>query len=380
MLTEKINARFPAFLICLFFLLAVPFGSLKADQADFNGANKASFIHISSVPMVEVSETLSGIILDKLTPVLNPSNPLKGEGQVQEGSGSGGNGGGEVKLVDDLNFLGLEYNTIITIFSILAVLLIVVILALVHIKGQMKKMVWQKENPGQTPPAFGLDGFFQWVLKITAPIRHFIFNELNPTLGVLTVIGLVVVVLAFGFYHRAQDLGTQQGYAPDQPVNFSHELHAGKHNIDCQYCHTGVNKAKSANIPSTNICMNCHNIVKEGPKYGSEEIAKVVKAYENNEPIEWVRIHNLPDHVYFNHAQHVNAGNVECETCHGDISNMEVVHQHSKLEMGWCIDCHRNRAVDTSNQYYQEHHEYVKNHDQYTVADMGGTECQKCHY
>jgi len=126
--------------------------------------------------------------------------------------------------------------------------------------------------------------------------------------------------------------------------------------------------------------MNCHNIIKEGPKFGSKEIKKVVQSYENNNPIEWVRIHNLPDHVYFNHSQHVKVGNVECETCHGNVSNMEVVHQHSKLEMGWCINCHRNREVDTDNGYYQQTFAFVDSHSKFTVADMGGTECQKCHY
>ena len=247
----------------------------------------------------------------------------------------------------------------------------------------------------------------------------------------------IAVVVSLGYFTAtsAIGLGRQQNYSPDQPIKYSHELHAGKLKIDCQYCHSGANESKHSNIPSINVCMNCHKSVQQGPENGREEIAKIYSAIaynpntstyfdENtpiaevkdaiieflkqdyaekemnqgaldaaieasmamyNKPVEWVRIHNLPDHVYFNHAQHVNAGKVECQTCHGNIQEMAVVAQHAPLSMGWCINCHRNTEVDLSNNYYEvyeKYHEDLKSGamDKVTVEDIGGTECQKCHY
>jgi mono/diheme cytochrome c family protein len=244
-----------------------------------------------------------------------------------------------------------------------------------------------------------------------------------------------VVGLGYFTATSAMGLGRQQAYAPDQPIKYSHQLHAGKLKIDCQYCHSGANESKHSNIPSINVCMNCHKNVQQGPENGREEIAKIYAAiaynpntsayfadntpmeevkgeliayltqdYEEkemdqnkldaalkaslamyNKPVEWVRIHNLPDHVYFNHAQHVNAGKVECQACHGNIQEMVVVAQHAPLSMGWCINCHRNTQVDMGNSYYQvyeKYHEDLKSGamDKVTVEDIGGTECQKCHY
>ncbi|MCC5929827.1 MAG: c-type cytochrome [Cyclobacteriaceae bacterium] len=180
-------------------------------------------------------------------------------------------------------------------------------------------------------------------------------------------------------------IGIQEGYAPAQPIAFSHKLHAGQYEIECQYCHTGVLKGKSANIPSANICMNCHSaIVKVGDSdQPSAEIQKIYDAIENNKPIEWIRVHNLPDLSYFNHAQHVAVGEIECQTCHGPIEEMEIVKQHSNLTMGWCIDCHRQTDVNSmGNAYYDklvELHE-SKGKGPMKVADIGGLECAKCHY
>ena len=155
--------------------------------------------------------------------------------------------------------------------------------------------------------------------------------------------------------------GVQQGYQPTQPIAFSHEIHAGQYEIECQYCHTGVMISKSANIPSANICMNCHTAIKTE----SKEIAKIYKAIDydpetgeygdNVKPIEWVRVHNLPDLAYFNHSQHVNVGEIECQTCHGPIEEMAVVKQWSTLTMGWCINCHRETKVNAKgNAYYDQ--------------------------
>ncbi len=174
-------------------------------------------------------------------------------------------------------------------------------------------------------------------------------------------------------------VGVQIDYTPTQPIAFSHKLHAGQYEIDCQYCHTGVRKSKNANIPSPNICMNCHSAILTE----SAEIQKIYAAVEQNRPIEWVRVHNLPDLAYFNHSQHVNVGNIECQTCHGEIQEMEVVGQAKLLTMGWCIDCHRNTDVNTKgNEYYDklvELHSEVSE-DGMKVEDIGGLECSKCHY
>ena len=207
------------------------------------------------------------------------------------------------------------------------------------------------------------------------------------------VIGAAVFIFTAFVLKTAIDgaftIGVQQGYQPTQPIAFSHEIHAGQYEIDCQYCHTGVRKAKSANIPSANICMNCHTAIKTE----SPEIAKIYAAIDydpstgeygdNTKPIEWVRIHNLPDLAYFNHAQHVAVGGLECQTCHGPIEEMEVVYQYSTLTMGWCINCHRETEVNTKdNDYYNKlvelHNEQSK--EPMKVEDIGGLECSKCHY
>lgn len=181
-------------------------------------------------------------------------------------------------------------------------------------------------------------------------------------------------------------VGIQKGYAPEQPIAFSHEQHAGMYQIDCQYCHTGVKISKHASIPSANICMNCHKyVLTESP-----EIQKIWAAVDyqaetdtygpNQDPIQWVRVHNLPDLAYFNHAQHVQVGGVECESCHGDIKSMAVVRQETLLTMGWCIDCHRKTNINSEgNDYYNK---LVELHDgeEMKVEDIGGLECSKCHY
>lgn len=201
---------------------------------------------------------------------------------------------------------------------------------------------------------------------------------------VIIITALVVAFVVKTALDELYTIGVQQGYAPKQPIAFSHQLHAGQYEIPCQYCHTGVEIGKSANIPSANICMNCHmHIQNVGGKDGiSPEIAKIYAAVDENKPIEWVRGHNLPDLSYFNHAQHVAVGGVECQTCHGPIEEMEVVYQHSTLTMGWCIDCHRQTSIRTDgNEYYDklvQLHSGSKN--ALKVKDIGGLECAKCHY
>jgi mono/diheme cytochrome c family protein len=195
------------------------------------------------------------------------------------------------------------------------------------------------------------------------------------------------------------DWKTQKGYKPEQPIKFSHKLHAGEHEIACQYCHTSVEKSRHAGIPSVNVCMNCHKAIQKGPKYGETEIAKIYEAagfdpktntYDPNKqkPIEWIKVHNLPDHVYFNHSQHVVVGKIECQTCHGDLKTMTVAEQKSPLTMKWCIECHRQTEVAgiKDNPYYERMHQYLKEKYKgkkdvkFTVEKIGGLECGKCHY
>lgn len=195
---------------------------------------------------------------------------------------------------------------------------------------------------------------------------------------------IVTVVFVFTLLYQGVmylfGIGVQKGYAPTQPIAFSHKIHAGDNKIDCQYCHSTASLSKNASIPSANVCMNCHGVIKKE----SPEIQKIYKAVEQNKPIEWVRIHNLPDLAYFNHSQHVAVGKVECQTCHGEIQEMDVVAQHSDLTMGWCINCHRETVVKSEgNAYYDklmEYHKTTKNLKEMKVVNIGGLECSKCHY
>ncbi|MET3977512.1 mono/diheme cytochrome c family protein [Mucilaginibacter sp. UYP25] len=182
-----------------------------------------------------------------------------------------------------------------------------------------------------------------------------------------------------------------QGYQPVQPIKYSHELHAGAMKIECQYCHTGAFKSKNASIPSLNVCMNCHKSVKTE----SPEIHKIYDAlgYDPNtakydstkaKPMQWVRIHNLPDLAYFNHSQHVKVGAIKCQTCHGQVQEMKEVYQYSPLTMKWCIQCHKRTEVNgKGNAYYDSilaAHDKIKKGEKVTAAVLGGIECAKCHY
>jgi hypothetical protein len=200
----------------------------------------------------------------------------------------------------------------------------------------------------------------------------------------ILLIGLVVQVKMVA--DAAINLGRTQNYAPDQPIKFSHKVHAGDNKIDCKYCHHTAEFGKSAGIPAMELCMNCHVLVREGTNSGKFEIAKVVEANETKTPVEWVRIHNLPDHVFFSHAQHVGAGKVDCKQCHGPVEEMDVVRQHSDLSMGWCVNCHRDTKVNFKDNAYYDN--YMKLHDQLKgggidtirAANIGANDCMRCHY
>ncbi len=286
------------------------------------------------------------------------------------------------------------------LFGILTLILAVVAFILLQVNSNLRKLSDDKEGVLRGEPV------------------PFYRNKSYLMIGVLMLFGLGGYFMVEG----AMGAGRMQNYQPEQPIYYSHKVHAGTNQISCLYCHGGTQDSKSGSIPSVNVCMNCHMSIKEykgeaitkadGTSVnGTAEIQKLYsyagwnpekKAYnpDNNKdgipdgakPIQWVKIHNLPDHVYFNHSQHVKVGKQNCQTCHGNIQEMPEVYQFSDLSMGWCINCHReskvdfyNKADSTGNKFYsiyEKFHKDIKDGkmDSVTVEKIGGTECQKCHY
>ena len=267
----------------------------------------------------------------------------------------------------------------------LGVLLLILISVLGKIRKALQDLLNEKNGipPVNRPPQTAWQSFRHWAAN-------------NKKL--VAVLGLIVVVIILRIIWNALlGIGVYQGYAPEQPIKFSHKIHAGENQINCQYCHVGVEKSRHAVIPSANICMNCHKNIQEGPQYGTKEISKIYAALDYNpetqkygsnpKPIKWIRVHSLPDHAYFNHAQHVKVGKIECKECHGAVDSMTVVSQHAPLTMGWCINCHRETEVAfQDNAYYEKlHKQFVndpkyKKGDKFTIGSIGGLECSKCHY
>ena len=257
------------------------------------------------------------------------------------------------------------YVTVILV--VLGVILLLVLVVLVLVLSVLRRYLSKRTD---------LDAQDKEIIEQRISIKGVVTSRPFMFLLIFIFTAVVFKNVIDGLY----SIGIQQGYQPSQPIAFSHKLHAGTYQIGCNYCHTGVYKAKSANIPSVNICMNCHNTIKTD----SEQIQRLYSAIENNSPIEWVRIHNLPDLVYFNHSQHTAVGGIECQTCHGPIQEMEVVYQYSKLTMGWCINCHRETEVKTAgNEYYDKLvklHEVSNAKGNMKVEDIGGLECSRCHF
>ncbi|MES2003995.1 MAG: c-type cytochrome [Bacteroidota bacterium] len=277
-------------------------------------------------------------------------------------------------------------NTLL--FGVLTLILAVVALILLQVNANLKKLADEREGH-----------------HVAEPVP---FWRNKSYIAMLTVI--LFVVGGYLTSKGAMALGRSKDYQPIQPIYYSHKVHAGINQINCQYCHIGVYQGKQATIPSVNICMNCHMAINEykGEKIfteegqevnGTAEIQKLYKyaGYEDGKPwdasqakpIEWARIHNLPDHVYFNHSQHVKAGQVQCQTCHGEIQKMDEVKQFADLSMGWCINCHRETKVQFKDNgfysIYEKYHQDLKSGKidstkGITVEKIGGTECQKCHY
>jgi len=222
----------------------------------------------------------------------------------------------------------------------------------------------------------------------------------------LVLVTSIFLLLASGYfvYGYLMQIGVDQNYEPIQPIHYSHRIHAGSNGIDCKYCHSAARVSKNAGIPSLNVCMNCHKNISEvsdttataehSKAFYDGEIQKLYTAVGwdqgtqkytgKTQPVKWVRIHNLPDFVYFNHSQHVTVAGIECQTCHGPVQTFELMKQFSPLTMGWCVDCHRKTDVKMEgNEYYAKIHEELSKKygvDKLTAAQMGGLECGKCHY
>jgi cytochrome c2 len=284
-------------------------------------------------------------------------------------------------------------NSNAIIFGVISLILGIIALILMQVNSNLKKMSDDAEGIRRPEPV------------------PFYKNKMYIAL-------MAIIFFAMGGYSVSKGaigFGRQKGYQPVQPIYYSHKVHAGINQISCLYCHGAAMDSKHAAIPSVNTCMNCHKAINEyakGPKLYDENgdeingTAEIEKLYKyagfdpknptkwdatKAKPIEWVKIHNLPDHVYFNHSQHITAGKVQCQSCHGEITAMDEVKQVAELSMGWCINCHRETKIDFNytegkgNKFYsiyEKFHNDIKTGkmDSVTVKDIGGLECQKCHY
>lgn len=266
------------------------------------------------------------------------------------------------------------------ILTITALVLLVLAYVLKRAVTGLNKLVHEKEGTAPRVKVGGILGVWIWMKN----------NK--------KIVALILIVLvswsSYAGWYALKGIGVTTGYTPDQPIAFSHKIHAGDNAISCIYCHSGAEKGKTAGVPSANVCMNCHKAVKSGTTTGTDEIAKIYKALDydpntgvygkNQKPIVWTRVHNLPDLAYFNHSQHVVVGKLDCQNCHGDVKEMTVASQFAPLTMGWCIDCHRTTPVQMEgNHYYDSLHVQLskKHHDDaITVDKIGGMECSRCHY
>jgi mono/diheme cytochrome c family protein len=263
--------------------------------------------------------------------------------------------------------------------SIIIIAAVVILLAAFYAAVKAKNAVKQAMDE-ETPSM--LNQVKAWLLR-------------NPGVLIVIVVLLFIGGIKDTWENVFDKIGVAQNYQPTQPIKFSHKIHAGENGIDCNYCHSGARHSKTAGIPSANVCMNCHTYINEGTQTGTTEISKIYEAvgydaetrsYKENytkKPIKWVKIHNLPDLAYFNHAQHVTAGKQKCQTCHGPIEEMEEVKQFAPLTMGWCVECHRKTEINTDNPYYHNLNKRwaEKFHgEKITVDKIGGLECGKCHY
>lgn len=214
----------------------------------------------------------------------------------------------------------------------------------------------------------------------------------------------IFLIGSYWVYFFLMQIGVDKGYEPVQPIHYSHRIHAGDNQIECKYCHYSSRQSRVAGVPSLNACMNCHKAISEvAEETATEEYSKafydgeIAKLYDavgwdpethqytgKTKPVKWVRVHNLPDFAYFNHSQHVEVGQIDCQQCHGKVEEMEILRQEEKLTMGWCVECHRTTEVKMEgNKYYEKIHEQLSKKygvEKLTEAEMGGLECGRCHY
>ncbi len=335
-----------------------------------------AIVNFSASSMTQFGDAITDAEIDAVIKYADSWTP-----PVIDNKGSGGGGGGK------------EDNSGAVIFGVISLILAIIALILMQVNSNLKKLSDDAEGIHRPEPV------------------PFYRNKVY-----IAMVAIVFFVVAGFFLSKAAiGLGRQKGYEPKQPIFYSHKVHAGINQINCLYCHGNAWESRHAAIPSVNVCMNCHRTIQSygensakiydevgNEVNGSGEIQKLYKYAgfdpknadkwdaSKAKPIEWEKIHNLPDHVYFNHSQHVRAGKVQCQTCHGEITAMDEVKQVAELSMSWCINCHRNTKVDfntdsTGNKFYsiyEKFHNDIKNHkmDSVTVKDIGGTECQKCHY
>lgn len=349
----------------------------------------------NSQELVKSGDAQAVEVFEKYNKVLMPAQPVNNEeidailayvkehNAAKEEAPAAAAGGATAEMSSGESSDSSDQTTYIVLGSILVLLILISVLRKVQHSLQI---VEARKRGEDVPEETGMwDGFTSWM---------------NGNKRIVALIGIVLIALiAKAGWDAALQIGVYNGYEPEQPIKFSHKLHAGDNGIDCNYCHTSASFSKSAGIPSPNLCMNCHTYIQEGPQYGKEEIAKiydaldfdpVTKTYgDNQKPIKWVKVHNLPDHVYFNHSQHVTVGKIACQKCHGDVETYTVGKQSEDLTMGWCIDCHRETKVQMDgNEYYDEIHKRLPEDlkKQYledgtiTVSELGGIECAKCHY
>ena len=288
---------------------------------------------------------------------------------------------------------------------IISVLFVIIILSVGGVRRQLKISVG--ESSSEDDQTY-LSEFKTWAWKYRLPVG----------LGVLVIIISLIVTVFQGLGR----INVVENYQPSQPIAFPHDKHAGVNGIDCKYCHNSVTKSKSAGIPTVNVCMNCHKQISGDGKPYAAEVKKIYEAAGwdptgpgrytgKTKPIVWNKVHVLPDHVYFNHSQHVVVGGIDCKQCHGDMTKMteavkvQPVAELNKIEgnvklskptltMGWCIECHGAKGVslgDGKNGYYDEIHKRLRDNDKslykkylkdgkVSVSELGGWECAKCHY
>jgi len=273
----------------------------------------------------------------------------------------------------------------VVIFGLIGVIIVafLVILVLNKVIGTLERLLLKRQ---------GL-GFEEEVVEVAVPVDRYALAKklLKNKKFVFFVILCITIASGSWTWVTLWNTNVHTGYQPVQPIKFPHDLHAGAMKINCQYCHSGAYKSKNASIPSLNVCMNCHKVVKtESPEihkiYDALGYDPTTQKYNSTKshPMQWIRIHNLPDFAYFNHSQHVKVQGLKCQTCHGPVETMKEVYQYSPLTMKWCIQCHKRTEINIKgNAYYekmQQVHDLIRKGGKVTEAMMGGIECGKCHY